>query len=44
MHGLVPGAWYRLPPPQPVRPGAARRALGWSARQCRASGLSSPPV
>src|SRR5690606_31388649 len=29
------GAAIGLPPPQPVRPGAARLAFGWPARQCR---------
>ena len=32
------------PPPQPVRPGAARRAFGGSARRCRANEPSSPPA
>src|SRR3546814_12594163 len=30
-------------PTQPVRPGAARRAFGQPARQCRAGRLPSPP-
>src|SRR5690606_6083561 len=33
-----------LAPPRFARPGAARRAFGWSARQCRATGPSSPPA
>src|SRR5690606_31388646 len=33
-----------LPPPQPVRPGAARLAFGWPARPFGASRPSSPPA